>query len=51
LRTKFNRFTLVNPEKTERITIDTSLHFINKKMMKEVYVEDVAILELKRNKK
>lgn len=51
LRTKFERFTLVNPEKTERITIDTSLHFINKKMNKEVYVEDVAILELKRNKK
>ena len=51
LRTKFERFTLVNPEKTERITIDTSLHFINKKMNKEVYIEDVAILELKRNKK
>lgn len=51
IRTKFNRFTLVNPEKTERITIDTSLHFINKKMMKEVYVDDIAILELKRNEK
>ena len=51
LRTEFERFTLVNPEKTERITIDTSLHFINKKMNKEVYIEDVAILELKRNKK
>lgn len=51
LRTKFERFTLVNPEKTERITIDTSLHIINKKMNKEVYVEDIAILELKRNKK
>ena len=51
LRTKFERFTLVNPEKTERITIDTALHFINKKMNKEVYVENVAILELKRNKK
>ena len=47
----FNRITLVDENKTERLTIDTDIRFVNKKLNKEVKLESISIVELKRNMK
>lgn len=45
----FNRITLVNFEKTERLTIDFNLHFHHLKSDKRDELKRVAIIELKRD--
>ena len=49
LSTDFRRITLVNPAKTERITIDTSLMFTNFRTGKKASLEDAVIIELKQD--
>ena len=49
LSTEFNRITLVNPAKTERLTIDTSLLFTNFRTGKKASLEDAVIIELKQD--
>lgn len=44
----FNRVTLVNRQKTERLTIDTSLGFHNLVTGDELSLPGIAIIELKR---
>lgn len=51
LHVYFNRITLVDKNKTERLTIDTDIRFVNKKLNKEVKLEGISIVELKRNMK
>lgn len=46
---KFNRITLVNNRKTERLTIDTDLQFCNKTTGKAFAFDGIAIIELKRD--
>ena len=48
LQTIFYRITLVNPEKTERITIDLDVNFRNLREGSEGALTDVVILELKQ---
>ena len=48
LSTDFRRITLVNPAKTERLTIDTSLSFNNFRTGKKASLEDAVIIELKQ---
>ncbi|MDR0871864.1 MAG: polyphosphate polymerase domain-containing protein [Prevotellaceae bacterium] len=45
----FDRITLVNAAKTERLTIDYRLHFDNLYTGKTVDVPDIAIIELKQD--
>lgn len=49
LSTAFERITLVNPAKTERLTIDTRLHFSNYRTGKTASLEDAVIIELKQD--
>jgi len=49
LENKFNRITLVNKLKTERLTIDSNIRFHNIKNDKRISLDNVAIVELKRN--
>ena len=49
LSTEFERITLVNPARTERLTIDTRLHFQNYRTGKEASLEDAVIIELKQD--
>lgn len=49
VETLFNRITLVNPEKTERLTIDTCLNFRNHRTDKEASLKDAVIIELKQD--
>lgn len=45
----FSRLTLVNFDKTERVTIDYRLNFINSRNGATASLPEVAILELKRD--
>lgn len=49
LSTAFSRITLVNPAKTERLTIDTGLSFTNFRTGKKASLEDAVIIELKQD--
>lgn len=49
LRTTFRRITLVNNEKTERLTIDRGLHFHNYFSRKDADLEGAVIIELKQD--
>lgn len=49
LRTRFERITLVNPARTERLTIDTSLSFSNPRTGAEISLGDGVIVELKQD--
>lgn len=49
IENRFNRITLVNRRKTERLTIDTSLRFHNLATGVERALANVAIIELKRD--
>ena len=48
-RTAFSRITLVNPALTERLTIDTQLHFENFRNGARVSLQDAVIVELKQD--
>lgn len=48
-RTDFNRITLVNKEKTERVTFDTDLLFQNPRTGKTVEMGDAVIIEVKQD--
>ena len=49
LTTIFDRITLVNYEKTERLTIDCNLHFENLRNGKTASVAPLAVMELKQD--
>lgn len=49
IENRFNRITLVNKEKTERITIDTSLEFHNFVSGRDVGLPHLVIIEWKRD--
>lgn len=49
LSTEFRRITLVNPAMTERLTIDTDLHFTNFRTGMKASLEDAVIIELKQD--
>lgn len=49
LETLFSRITLVNPAKTERLTIDTHLFFHNFRTGLEASLYDAVIIELKQD--
>jgi len=49
LETLFNRITLVNPARTERLTIDTGLLFRNIRTGREASLRDAVIIELKQD--
>ena len=49
LSTAFERITLVNPARTERLTIDTQLQFRNYRTRKTASLEDAVIIELKQD--
>lgn len=49
LTTEFNRITLVNPGRTERLTIDMQLHFTNYRNGREAGLGDAVIIELKQD--
>ena len=49
LETLFRRITLVNPARTERLTIDTGLRFRNARNGREVSLQDAVIIELKQD--
>ena len=49
LETIFRRVTLVNPEKTERVTIDTSLGFNNLRTGREASLLNGVVIELKQD--
>ena len=49
LRNWFNRLTLVNKGMTERVTIDTGLRFHNYRSGRDVSLDQVVIVELKRD--
>jgi hypothetical protein len=49
LSTAFERITLVNSARTERLTIDTRLHFQNYLTDKKASLEDAVIIELKQD--
>lgn len=48
LENQFKRITLVNFEKTERLTIDFDIHFINHETNIERNIHDLVIIELKQ---
>lgn len=48
LRTLFNRITLVNKARTERLTIDMNLQWENIRTGQQAAVEDLVIIEIKR---
>ena len=47
--TDFNRITLVNREKTERITFDSDLEFSNPRTGRKAGLGDIVIIELKQD--
>ena len=49
LETLFQRITLVNPDRTERITIDTDLYFKNFRTGLETSLRDAVVIELKQS--
>ena len=49
LSTAFERITLVNPQQTERLTIDTALHFENYRTGRKASLQDAVIIELKQD--
>ena len=49
LSTRFSRITLVNPAKTERLTIDTNLLFHNYRTEQDATLYDAVIIELKQD--
>ena len=49
LETIFQRITLVNPDLTERITIDTNLRFKNIRTGLETSLRDAVVIELKQD--
>lgn len=49
LRTRFHRITLVNKQKTERLTIDMGLCWSNQQTHLEKSFENLVIIELKRD--
>lgn len=49
LETAFDRFTLVNFEKTERLTIDCNLHFNNFVSGAKASIDPLVIMELKQD--
>ena len=49
LSTAFDRITLVNPDKTERVTIDTNLYFSNFRTGKSASLLDTVIIEVKQD--
>ncbi len=49
LETLFRRITLVNAAKTERLTIDTALCFVNYRTGREASLQDAVIIELKQD--
>jgi len=49
LNTAFRRITLVNPAKTERLTIDTSLRFVNYRNGREASLANGVVIELKQD--
>lgn len=49
LETIFRRITLVNSARTERLTIDTSLHFVNHDTSLEADLGPAVIIELKQD--
>ena len=49
LETIFQRITLVNPDRTERVTIDTDLRFRNFRTGQETALGDAVIIELKQS--
>ncbi len=49
LRTRFDRITLVNPEKTERLTIDLNLRFDNPVSRQSDSLPRIIIIELKQD--
>ncbi|MBR1526146.1 MAG: polyphosphate polymerase domain-containing protein [Prevotella sp.] len=49
LENSFRRITLVNRQKTERLTIDVDLHFHNIDSDKVSDLHDIAVIELKRD--
>lgn len=49
LRISFRRITLVNKEKTERITVDTGLAFFNPRTGESYDLSDIVVIELKRD--
>ena len=49
LENRFNRITLVNKEKTERITIDTSVEFHNFVTDRNIALPELVIIEWKRD--
>ena len=49
LETLFRRITLVNPAKTERVTIDTSLVFRNLRNGREAALPGAVVIELKQD--
>ncbi|MBR1538872.1 MAG: VTC domain-containing protein, partial [Bacteroidales bacterium] len=49
LETLFSRITLVNPAKTERLTIDTCLQFNNMRTGRAASLRNAVIIELKQD--
>lgn len=49
LENRFDRITLVNKQKTERLTIDTNLRFHNLTTGSDASFDGIAIIELKRD--
>lgn len=49
LETAFRRITLVNPDRTERLTIDTALSFRNFRTGHKTDLQDAVIIELKQD--
>lgn len=49
LSNRFRRITLVNREKTERLTIDFDLRFYNHETQSNKMVENIVVIELKRD--
>ncbi len=49
METVFRRITLVNPARTERITIDTALHFVNHDTLLQADLGPAVIIELKQD--
>ena len=46
---RFNRITLVNLAKTERLTIDFDIHFYNYQTEERAEMADIVVIELKRD--
>ena len=49
LETVFSRITLVNPEKTERVTLDSGVRFVNMRNGREASLRDGVVIELKQD--